>query len=453
MKGEQVIKKMLRKRLRKEVISWILLLAMVNGAFYIISSCRESSEHPRIGELGTSIPLTGNSWVFHNIKQTGQLIRENGLCNWTDPKDTISTWFHATTTGEVHLGLVARVAEGSSRLSLSLNGKSRNLFLDKHFYDTLYVGKYHVDEVGYQRIDLTGFRRTGPFFAEVKELLIGGKVARGGVNFVRDDFYWGRRGPSVHLSYPVPEGSGDIRWFYNEITVPDGEDVLGSYFMANGFSHGYFGIQVNSETERRILFSVWSPFHTDDPREIPEDQRVLMLKKGVDVYTGEFGNEGSGGQSYLKYMWKAGETYGFLLNAEPLENNSTVFTAWFHDPEKGQWLLIASFQRPQTNNYLTRLHSFLENFYTESGATSRRVHYSNQWACNTEGHWIELSRARFTADATARKDARLDYSGGSKNEIFYLKNCGFTNDHTPIDEIFERLASDKAPQIDFKVLP
>ena len=38
----------------------------------------------------------------------------------------------------------------------------------------------------------------------------------------------------------------DIEWFYSELTVPEGNDVIGSYFMANGFSEGYFGIQVNS---------------------------------------------------------------------------------------------------------------------------------------------------------------------------------------------------------------
>lgn len=35
------------------------------------------------------------------------------------------------------------------------------------------------------------------------------------------------------------------------------------------------------------------------------------------MYTGEFGNEGSGGQSYLKYNWKAGNTYKFLLQKKP----------------------------------------------------------------------------------------------------------------------------------------
>jgi hypothetical protein len=36
----------------------------------------------------------------------------------------------------------------------------------------------------------------------------------------------------------------DIEWFYSELKVPEASDVIGSYFMANGFSEGYFGIQV-----------------------------------------------------------------------------------------------------------------------------------------------------------------------------------------------------------------
>ena len=97
----------------------------------------------------------------------------------------------------------------------------------------------------------------------------------------------------------------NAEWFYNEITVPAGNDVIGSYFMADGFKEGYFGMQVNSPTERHILFSVWSPFQTDDPASIPEDKKIILLKKGANVHAGEFGNEGSGGQSYLNYNWKA----------------------------------------------------------------------------------------------------------------------------------------------------
>lgn len=53
--------------------------------------------------------------------------------------------------------------------------------------------------------------------------------------------------------------------------------------MANGFGEGYFGMQVNSETERRILFSVWSPFKTDNPKEIPDDHKITLNKVGQQV--------------------------------------------------------------------------------------------------------------------------------------------------------------------------
>jgi len=36
----------------------------------------------------------------------------------------------------------------------------------------------------------------------------------------------------------------DVEWFYNEIFVPKDCDVVGSYYMANGFQQGYFGMQV-----------------------------------------------------------------------------------------------------------------------------------------------------------------------------------------------------------------
>ncbi len=60
-------------------------------------------------------------------------------------------------------------------------------------------------------------------------------------------FYWGRRGPSGHLNYDTSVGN-NVSYYYSEITIPIGYDIVGSYFMANGFDQGYFGIQVNSLT-------------------------------------------------------------------------------------------------------------------------------------------------------------------------------------------------------------
>src|SRR5699024_6604038 len=136
-------------------------------------------------------------------------------------------------------------------------------------------------------------------------------------------FYWGRRGPSVHLTYQMPKDS-QAEWFYNEVTVPAGQDTIGSYFMAIGFDEGNFGYQVYSETEQSVLVSVWCPYDTNNHKEVPKDQRIKLVKKGGGVHAGKFGNEGSGGQSYLQYHWEAGNTYKFLLHGKPNGDGSTT---------------------------------------------------------------------------------------------------------------------------------
>ena len=76
-------------------------------------------------------------------------------------------------------------------------------------------------------------------------------------------FYWGRRGPSVTLRYEFPENT-NIKWMYSEVMIPEGYDKIGMFAMANGSDQGYFGIQVKSLVERWILFSIWSPYNTDN---------------------------------------------------------------------------------------------------------------------------------------------------------------------------------------------
>lgn len=82
-------------------------------------------------------------------------------------------------------------------------------------------------------------------------------------------------------------------------------------------------------------------------------------------------------------------------------------------------MLIASFKRPKTNTYLKNLHSFLENFITETGDKTRMAIYGNPWVRDTNGVWTAISSAKFTADQTARKQFRLDYAGGVKGNSFF----------------------------------
>ncbi|HSL85935.1 MAG TPA: DUF3472 domain-containing protein, partial [Bacteroidales bacterium] len=65
-----------------------------------------------------------------------------------------------------------------------------------------------------------------------------------------------------------------------------------------------------------------------------------------------------------------------------------------------------------------------------TGPFTRMGYYSNQWIRDRSGKWFELVNARFTFDATAQKEARMDYAGGVENGKFFLKNCGFFNEST-----------------------
>ncbi|MEN8193933.1 MAG: DUF3472 domain-containing protein [Bacteroidota bacterium] len=398
------------------------------------------------------VPVGGNSWLVDSKANSQEMITQDGITNWQYSEDKFRIYFKITQIGELEIELNAKVISGESKIKCTINNQSSIVVIKGSEYERHLVGKFNFDKPGYYFIELEGIKKDGEKFADIKDIILSDTATRGELYYVKDEFYWGRRGPSVHLSFPVPDSIENVEWFYSEITVPKGEDVIGSYFMANGFAHGYFGIQVNSEKERRILFSVWSPYKTQNPAEIPEEYKIVLLKKGRNVYSGKFGNEGSGGQSYLKYNWKAGNKYRFLLRGKPEGNNHTVFTAYFYAPELDEWKLIASFRRPFTDSYLTRLYSFLENFYPETGNISRKAYYTNQWICDNRGDWNELTKAKFTADATARKEARLDYSGGLENNTFFMKNCGFFNERTKIDSWFTRKPNSKKPIINFKKL-
>lgn len=404
-----------------------------------------------------TVPVGLNSWVFDasGACVPSRMVTDGGIRNWSDAAQRIRTFFWVGKSGPLELRLNASVASGTSRLRCSIGTEVKEVTLSNAAPADIPVGTFAVAQPGYQCLELQGLSKSGPTFAEVDALTLAGAACDGEVRFIKDDAHFGRRGPSVHLSYRLPKEAKDVCWFYNEVCVPAGQDAIGTYCMANGFGEGYSGMQVNSASERRILFSVWSPFHTDNPKAIPESERVVLLKKGKEVHAQAFGGEGSGGQSYLVYPWKAGAVYRFLLHGEPAGDGTTVYTAYFFPPEKGQWLLLASFRRPKTNTYLKHWHSFLENFSPDAGAVTREARYVKPWACDKAGRWFAPAEAVFTADATARKGARLDYNGGTiPDGSFFLRNCGFFSERGTPGAVFTRAPSARTPPaIDFGQLP
>ncbi|GBU08385.1 hypothetical protein AwDysgo_17160 [Bacteroidales bacterium] len=417
----------------------------------------EMGEKEEVGEIlptsqSINIPLGGNTYITQADGPRVEKIDNEGISNWSKPNVVFSTYFRVSKTGELSL-FVAYNAKADSRIQVKCSDETFAVSLKKGENQVAHIGKVNIKNTGYVKVDIQGLSREGDSFGELKDLVIDGTATTKEVNFVGDfSFYWGRRGPSVHLAYKVPTNE-DVEWFYNEITVPQGEDPIGTYYMANGFGEGYFGIQVNSSSERRVLFSVWSTFVTDNPQDIPEDERIILLNKGERVHIGEFGNEGSGGQSYLVYPWKSGSTYKFLTNIKPDGKGATQYTSYFYTPQENKWMLIASFLRPKTDTYYKRPHSFLESFNPELGYLGRKAFYTNQWVRTKSGKWMEIQEAEFTADDTARKKARMDYKGGRDGEKFFLQNCGFLNDYTVINSSFERPLGNIEPSVELDQLP
>jgi Domain of unknown function (DUF3472)/Domain of unknown function (DUF5077) len=401
------------------------------------------------------IPLGGNTF-FNNYGAKGIGLSTMGIENWTDAAVIPTVYFRIMERGAYQMKLIAKAAQPGS-INVDIQGNIVKVNVSSPGWQKYALGTFTLEE-GYQPIVLKGLQKTGVTFADIQAIEIQGDPAK--IKFVdasltesvQDSYYFGRRGPSVHMNYTLPAGK-NIEWFYNEVTVPSGSDAIGSYFMVNGFAEGYCGIQVNSPTERWVLFSVWSPFITDDPKSIPTDQQVMLLGKGQGVITKDFGDEGSGGQSYLLYNWKVGQTYKFLTRIRPNGDNSTTYTAYFFDSNTQVWRFIASFKRPKTNTWYHSPYSFLENFEPERGTITRKVFFNNQWVCDTSGNWTEMSTATFTNDDTGRKELRMDFNGGVENNQFFLQNCGFFNHFTYPDSPFKRKPSGKKPVIDFTQLP
>ncbi|SDA55180.1 DUF5077 domain-containing protein [Janthinobacterium sp. 551a] len=386
-----------------------------------------------------TVELAGNAFITSGDK--GAVIGEQGLAGWSSPDAVASTYFRVAEAGAVQVALDASLADGgNSTIRVTVNGTPFDVKLAGKARKTYAVGTVNVPAAGYVKVDMQGLSRVKATFADVAALKV---TANAALTYANDpaNYYWSRRGPSVHMGYAVP---ANTEYFYNEMTIPKGQDAIGSYFMANGFGQGYMGIQVKSPSERWILFSVW---------DADNGAKTTLVSKGAGVVDNAFGGEGTGGQTYLSYNWAAGTTYRFITRARPDGNGGSDYSAWFFAPETGKWRYIATWKRPAISTYLTGVHSFLENFIDTLGYTERRVQFGNQWARNSAGTWSEVTAGRFTGDATATNAQRMDYAGGVENGKFYLHNGGFFADVVKTGQNFTRPATGQAPAVDVAALP
>jgi hypothetical protein len=248
---------------------------------------------------------------------------------------------------------------------------------------------------------------------------------------------------SVHVGYTADAGTA----FYVEATVRESAD--GTYFCAAGFNSGYFGIQQLGNGKKMAIFSVWDPAGGDDPKKIPEEKRVKNLHKGEGVRVGRFGGEGTGGQSFYDFDWKAGDTYRFLVTAEEVsgEKDRVAFAGYLYLPAKKEWLHMVTFSTVTDKKKLGGYYSFVEDFKRDkvSATKVRTAEYGNAWVRSDKGEWKVATEARFTADSNPVTN--IDAGLTKAADRWFLSTGGETENKTTKLKEKMPLSKDAKPEL------
>lgn len=236
---------------------------------------------------------------------------------------------------------------------------------------------------------------------------------------------------SVHLSYEkVPAAAV----FYNEVQVEASAD--GTYFCVCGFSRGYYGIQQLADGKKVILFSVWDPGDQNDPSRVPDEQRVQRLYQHPDVRVKRFGDEGTGGQSFLDFEWKVGVTYRFAVAARRVGDRTEYASYFFHPDDKG-WRHLVTFSTLTEDTQLSGYYAFIEDFRRNrvSATETRRALFSNPSVMTDGGQWQPIEAARFTGDGNPVTN--ID-SGLADNQFWIATGGEIVNRHNPLNAVLHR---------------
>ena len=192
----------------------------------------------------TEVSLSANAFVTKRGKNGTELIGSDGLHNWTSDETIISIYFFSKSGVKFDLLIKCKVLpNGESKLQLTLDGISHSVSVIGTEYHTFPVGSYEVKSRGYHKIDLKGVNKSGSYFADVSHLVFGQPSTDASIEGIAANP--DRSTPALHLWYDLPTNSHqNVEYYYNEVNVVKEEDPLHTYFMAIGFSVGYFGIQV-----------------------------------------------------------------------------------------------------------------------------------------------------------------------------------------------------------------
>jgi hypothetical protein len=394
----------------------------------------------------------------------GITMRENGsLSSWSNPNNK-AVWFLYQQKGTYEVGADLR---GTTGVTYNFEMKTSPAYDGLSYEDKSFAFSYTgtgsagnpnfftvvIPETGYYRYELnakssmTGLTMETLRFAGIRKPGESSSPDTHATDYLSS--------PSVHLSFSSTESpKREYDWLYEEILVPEGFDPTSSYYMSLGFFGGYMGIQVNSTTERRVLFSAWDIVDKDKWPDAPREALVTLVDKADYTTANGFGNEGTGGQSYVgkgnPNTWKTGTPVKFLMNCrraggiiapETISGvvnrgdsiRHSVVSAWYDANDGNGWRYIASWRmprKPSDRAMFDGFYSFLENFGWRNGQVKRKAYYYNAYAKETNnGKWVHLNKVGFsnTDGATGQ---RIDYEQGvstdeGHTDKFYMLSGGY----------------------------
>lgn len=376
------------------------------------------------------------------------------VSNWSGTEKSV-VWYLYQKKGRYDFFIENNVKEGaklkfdltiSECYDLGFEKMKRNLqFEGKGADDSLFCAHAVIPQTGYYRYELKPVTDPANNIT-IKSLVFKSFDPDGQVNHT--DY---QSSPSVHLGFSsTAETTKSYDWLYEEILVPEGGDPLATFYMAIGFYRGYFGIQTNSDTERRVLFSVWDSKDAENDESTTKADFVTLVDKDEATTTNSFGGEGTGGQSYVKTAnWQTGKPVKFLMNVRPQPSGSVVLSAWY-SLDGGDWNYVASWRAPKEKRFFNGFHSFIENYGYTNGQLRREAYYYNAWGRENEtGKWINFNKVRFS-NTDGKEGQRVDYEQGvspKQPDKFYMSSGGYTPTLKTENEI---PLSENVPALDLK---
>lgn len=204
------------------------------------------------------------------------------------------------------------------------------------------------------------------------------------------------------------EGQKDATCLYGEIyvlaTAPN-IYYCGANWHPGEPAGGYCGIQHNSKTERRTIFSIWDTSPTLHPKVTEADPRTIHNR---------FGGEGEGGHTHMLWPWEVEDTFQFFVHKQQGKGDTTDTRYYIYDPKQKRWLHSATITSPNGGKASVAtigggLNSFLENFSGKDKATPKLALYRlwlgssvDKMKCLTratgDGKWGQFQDCYFLAE-------------------------------------------------------